>query len=200
MRGPTQSQRSQVGSNPKHESTRAIRRDTHHTHTATHYLMNMEEDCHNAYHHHHMGVDASGSTFLSFRQHRTSTTSYQHFRLGNLHTDPFIPKSGPPYPPNACACACACGALWSSGDWSRSSQSNLQSIFKFRSRRRDYGPLSSTEEMAAEFTTEDMLWVSALCANLNRQSLLTLWSNDLSTPPLVKPSASMFRVSTQCIF
>ena len=62
---------------------------------------------------------------------------------------------------------------------------------------REYCPLSTTG-MVTE-PAEILLWVNALRANLNRQSLPRLCSNALSIPPLVKPSANMSRVSAQCI-
>ena len=114
-------------------------------------------------------------------------------------TDPFILQSRLPYTPNMRACNAAQEPREQWRCVSVNAQStSVPSQSWVQQPAGDYTPSSSTGDVVAE-PTEILLWVSARCANSNWQSLIALCSNVLSTPPLVRPSANMSRVSTQCI-
>ena len=92
-------------------------------------------------------------------------------------------------------CVCGCGGCGCGCCYPPHLSSNL-SILGLQPANKDYSP-SSSMGLVAE-PEENFEWVNAACASLNRQSLLTLWSNVLPIPPLTKPSANMSLVSTQC--
>ena len=143
-------------------------------------------------HHTHTATPSDEYTVI----HNTLGT--EHRRPPQIDTDPFVPN-GRHTPRTVRMRVRACWGAVEQKQCQKLPAINVSaSIQGPAAGDPDYGPQSSVG-MVAEPTTEFLLCVNAGCANLNRQSLFTRCSNALSIPPLVRPSASMSRVSTQCI-